>query len=107
MPELMVKLDNEATVPLRSCDWVFYAPCGCPRGVMMAVVGDEVSHDEDSAFLHFFYEGNKREALALAKRERGRGVTARLVSHDQYKAEVYPAMLVKCTHRPGLGASDA
>jgi hypothetical protein len=101
MPELKVTLDDGTTAPLAKCDWVFREPCGCPRGVMMAVIGSTVLHDEDTAFLDFFREGDKRKAVALVKRERARGVTAELVTHERYRAEVAPAMLKRCPHKTG------
>jgi hypothetical protein len=99
---LMIQLDGGLAVPLRECDWVFYHPCGCPRGVTMAQIGDIVLYDEESAWRDFFEQDYKRETDALIKRERKRGVTARLMTHAQYKTDVHPAMTAPCPH--GLAA---
>ena len=98
MTALMVQLDGGLTVPLSTCDWVFYNPCGCPRGVTMAQIGDTVLYDEESAWRDFFEQDRKRETDALIKRERKNGVTARLMTHETYKADVYPAMTARCPH---------
>lgn len=98
MAELLIQLDDGTTAPLRRCVWVFYAPCGCPRGVINAAYGDTVLHDEDAAWRGFFEEGNKRESVALIKRERARGVTSSLMSFDRYRTEVNPRLSGKCPH---------
>lgn len=107
MTTLMVQLGGGLTVPLSTCDWVFYHPCGCPRGVTVAQIGDTVLHDEGSAWRDFFEQGTKRETDALTKRERKRGVTAQLMTHTQYRAEVYPAMTAPCPHGPVQMAIEA
>lgn len=98
MTTLMIQLDGGLTVPLGTCDWVFYHSCGCPLGVTMAQIGDTVLHDEESAWRDFFEQDRKRETDALIKRERKNGVTARLMTHETYKADVYPAMTAPCPH---------
>jgi len=98
MPELMVKLESGETVELRECDWVFYAPCGCPRGVMSPFIMSTAIYDEGAAFTAFFDDGRKRTTQATVKRERESGVTAELMLHDRYRAEVYPRMTAKCPH---------
>lgn len=106
MTAIMVRLDGGLTVPLRACDWVFYARCGCPRGVMNAVVGETALLEEETAWREFFDEGYERETAARIDLERQRGVTARLMTHAQYRAEVYPAMAAACPHGPTQMAID-
>lgn len=107
MAELLVQLDDGTTAPLRRCVWVFYASCGCPRGVINAVYGDTVLHDEDAAWRAMFEEGNKRESTALIKRERARGVTSSLMPFDRYRAEVNPLLAGKCPHARAVEAEAA
>jgi len=99
MPDLRVVLDDGTDAALTVCDWVFYEPCGCPRGVMDAVILGEALWHEDAAFRAFFDDGlRKRSTDARVKRERKRGVTAVLMTHDRYRAQVSPVMLRKCPH---------
>lgn len=107
MTELMVRLDDGQTVPLADCEWVFYEPCGCPRGVMAAVILDRPMHDEDTAFYEFFDDGYKRTTAAAVKRERKRGVTAELMSVERYRAEVNPRLRGKCPHAKAAEAEAA
>lgn len=108
MPELMVQLDDGQTAPLADCEWVFYEPCGCPRGVMDAVTSGATVHDEDAAFREFFdVTGYKRQIDAAVKRERKRGVTAVLMTVERYRAEVNPKLRGKCPHVQAAEAEAA
>lgn len=99
MPELIVALDDGTNAPIADCDWVFYEPCGCPRGVMDAVILSEALWHEEAAFRAFYDDGlPKRSTDARIKRERARGVTAVMMTHERYRAEVSPSMLNKCPH---------
>lgn len=106
MPELMVQI-NGRTVPLRDCEWVFYEPCGCPRGVMDASICDQPIYDEDAAFREFFDTGYKRQTDAAVKRERERGVTAELMTVERYRVEVNPRLRGKCPHAKAAEAEAA
>lgn len=106
MPELTVTLDDGTTAPLAKCDWVFYKPCGCPRGVMDAVSVEWILHNEGLAFYAFFDDGSgKRKTEALVRREIKRGVTAELMTHQRYVAEISPAMRSACPHMSTGGAA--
>jgi len=94
-------LDSGEKASLRDCEWVFYEPCGCPRGVMSAVILGQPMLDEDTAFREFFDDGYKRTTLAMVKRERKRGVTAELMTTERYRAEISPAMRVGL-HKDGV-----
>lgn len=107
MPELMVQLDDGQTVPLAKCAWVFYEPCGCPRGVMDAVICGTPMYDEDAAFREFFDTGYKRQTDAAIKREHKRGVTAELMTVRRYRAEVTPRLYGKCPHVKAAEAEAA
>jgi hypothetical protein len=106
MSDLLVEIDGQH-IPLRRCVWVFYAPCGCPRGVINAMYGDTVLHDEDTAWRGMFNEGNKRESTALVKHERAAGVTSELMPFDRYRAEVNPLLVGKCPHARAAEAEAA
>lgn len=97
MTTLMVQLDDGLTVPLRECDWVFYHPCGCPRGCMSAVCASWTITDEDAAFREFFDEGRKRETEATIKRERKAGTTARLIAGKELR-EFLDRLKDRCPH---------
>lgn len=99
MPELMVALDDGTTALLRDCEWVFYEPCGCPCGVIDAVCAGWALYDEEVAWREFFDAGLKRKTAAAVKQARERGVRAELMTVERYRAEVNPAMRVKCAHR--------
>lgn len=104
MPELTVTLDDGTSAAPDQCDWVFFDPCGCPRGVMDAVVLGEVLWHDEAAFRAFFDDGlRKRSTDARIKRERKRGVTAVMMTHDRYRAEISPVMLRKCPHVAARG----
>lgn len=107
MPELTVTLDTGESAPLRDCEWVFCEPCGCPRGVMDAIICGTALYDEDVAFREFFDTGYKRKTDAAVKRERKRGVTAELMSVERYRAEVNPRLRGKCPHAQAAEAEAA
>jgi hypothetical protein len=106
MPKLMIALDSGETAALRSCVWVFYEPCGCPRGLVEAVFGDTTLADDETAFRAFFDEGRKRDTLATVQRMRKMGVTAELMTRARYRDEVYPRMLADCAHAEGAAAPE-
>jgi hypothetical protein len=91
MAELLVEVDG-AQVPLKSCEWVFYAACGCPVGCCWPVIGDTVLATEDAVFREMY--GSKREAAKARKA----GKTARLVSREDFLEDVVPALTGKCPH---------
>lgn len=70
--------------------WVFSDPCGCPFGVMEAGQVDS----EAAAFLEFY------ETAAAMRKAVARGVTATLMPHERYVADVMPRMLSSyvCPH---------
>ena len=80
-------------VPLGSCDWVLWAPCGCPCGVSMAATKHGVRAGDEDAAWRCFYD-TKRE-VARAQRE---GYRVELMSHNRYSSEVYSRMTVRCPH---------
>lgn len=85
---LLAEIDGKA-VPLAACDWVLWAPCGCPTGV--AVAREEVV-TEAAAWKVFFdtkREGDKRQRL---------GFRLELMTHARWSAEVCDLMRTRCPH---------
>jgi len=86
---LLVEIDGQ-TIPLRSCDWVKWAPCGCPVGVTVA--GEGLAVTEDDAWKEFY--DRKRDISRAQKR----GYRMTLISHARYGTEIMPRLLVRCSH---------
>lgn len=105
MAKLMVEIDGQA-VPLAECDWVFYKACGCPRGVMRALIGDAVLYDEEAAWREFFGPGTKREIQSLINRARRDGVSAELMTHARYCEEISPLMALRKDPHTLEGAAE-
>lgn len=85
--ELFIELDGKM-VPLAGCDWVLYAPCGCPIGCTVAAV----AHTEDLAWKSHYPLKRERAAHQSA------GYRMELMTHERWGAEVMPAMLARCQH---------
>lgn len=93
--DLKIELEGK-TVPLSSCDYVLWQPCGCPRGVTQAGAHriDPVVTEHDAWKQFFAY---KRERVAAQKR----GLRMELMTRGRYSAEVHPLMLERtCPHKP-------
>jgi hypothetical protein len=79
-------------VPLNRCDWVKWAPCGCPVGVTIA--GERFAVTEDDAWKQFY--DRKRDA----ERARRQGYRMELVTHARWSAEIKDRMMARCPHVP-------
>ena len=88
---LHAEIDGQM-VPLRQCDWVKWAPCGCPVG--LAVAGEGYAVTEQDAWKEFY--DRKRDA----DRARRAGYRIELVTHTRWGAEIMPLMTAPCPHRP-------
>jgi len=86
---LHAEIDGQM-IPLRKCDWVKWAPCGCPVGVSVAGEGFVVT--EDDAWKEFY--DRKRDA----DRARRQGYRMELVTHARWGAEIMPQMTAPCPH---------
>lgn len=101
MTAILVQLDDGETRPLASCEWVFFKPCGCPVGCTWPVYGDTVLATEADAF-HDMY-GSKAQA---AKARKG-GITARLVSGEEFREIIAPALGERCGHAAAANGGAA
>lgn len=95
---LQAEVDGQM-VPLRYCDWVQWAPCGCPVGV--SVAGENYAVTEADAWKVFY--DRKRDA----ERARKKGYRMELVTHARWSAEIMPKVLTRCPHGPGEDAATA
>jgi hypothetical protein len=87
---LFTDIDGQ-TVPLADCDWVLFAPCGCPDGCMCA----SGSVAEDRIWAEFY--PRKRDRAAA----RSDGYRMVLMTPARWAAEVMPAMRDgNCPHNP-------
>jgi len=86
---------NGKQVPLTECDWVMWAPCGCPQGVTVAALpaSGRVIATEDAAWKEFY--DRKRDS----DRARRQGLRLELMTHERYCREASPRMTEKCQHR--------
>lgn len=87
--KLLVEIDGE-TVPLYGCDYVVWAPCGCPQSVVSA--GDDIVTEDDAWKLIYDTKRERDRAKSLRRME--------LMTHKRYCAEVSPLMYGKCPHTP-------
>lgn len=78
-------------VPLSKCDWVRWAPCGCPTGV--SLVGEGFAVTEEDAWREFY--DRKRDADRAQKA----GHRMELVTHERWSAEIKPLMMAPCPHQ--------
>ena len=78
-------------VPLSDCDWVKWAPCGCPVGVARA--GEDFAVTEEDAWSEFY--DRKRDS----DRARRAGARMELVTQARWAAEIMPLMLARCQHQ--------
>lgn len=88
MNTTMIELGG-MSVALADCDWVAFAPCGCPDRVVVA----DVAPTEELAWQELF----------LPKRARDRaqqdGYRLELMTRERWAAEVMPLMRAgKCPH---------
>jgi hypothetical protein len=79
----------------RRRDWVFRHACGCPFGVLVAERGGAGRVLTRSEAWKDFYATARERDEAM-----DRGVTAELMDHERYSAEVYPQMRseYRCPH---------
>jgi len=77
-------------VPLSECDWVKWAPCGCPVGVTRAGEGYAVT--EQDAWKEFY------DRERYADQARRSGYRMELVTHERWSAEIMPLMKASCRH---------
>lgn len=87
--------------PATKCNWLEIAPCGCTAGVSRAGYryGDHVvtKHTGVDAFF-------ADRPTVVRDYEVGRGLTFKLVTHEQYLAEYAPTMGPdSCPHTPKWG----
>src|SRR5581483_4991938 len=92
-PAVSVELGGRQ-VPLRDCDWVLWAPCGCPAGVTVASTPDEglVQDTEMAAWMAFYDDADE---IIRAQR---RGEHLELMTHERWSAEVADRMTGRCGH---------
>ena len=93
-PRLLAEIDG-AVIPLDKCDWVLWAPCGCPCGVTLA----SYAPTEDDAWKTLY--DYKREITKAQKQ----GCHLELMTHERWGREVMPAMQARCTHTAKGGSS--
>lgn len=86
-PRLLAEIGGRP-VPLDTCDWVLWGPCGCPWGVTVA----RYAPTEDLAWKSLY--DYKRE-IGKAKRK---GCRLELMTHERWGREVMPAMQAGCHH---------
>jgi hypothetical protein len=86
-PRLFAEIDG-TPVPLDSCDWVLWGPCGCPFGLTVG----RLSATEEDAWRSLY--GRKRE-IEKAKRS---GEHLELMTHERWSREVADRMKVRCPH---------
>jgi len=91
-PDALVELDG-MSVPLADCDWVEWAPCGCPVGTSRA---GSVTTEEDAWKNFYPREGDRERAQA-------QGYRWELMTHTRWSAEVADWMKAGCPH-PGPAA---
>lgn len=100
MPRLLVEL-NDGVFPLEKCDWVMWAPCGCPSGVTVASYGSgahlRVLASEEDLWLDWYDTAKER------RKAREQGFHPELVSHQDYVARISPLMQGPCKHDPQWG----
>lgn len=97
---LSVEIDGKH-IPLADCDWVLWAPCGCPAGVTVAQSrgGHIVNATEDAAWREFW---ERKRDIDRRKRQ---GYRVELMTHERYSAEVYDLMRAhRCPHPAGGAA---
>jgi hypothetical protein len=87
---LLAEIDGHA-VPLSDCDWVKWAPCGCPVGVTVA----RLAVTEEEAWKAFY---DRKRDIDRAQR---RGYRMELVTHARWGAEVKHLMASPCPHKAG------
>lgn len=88
--KLKVEIDG-VTVPLDDCDWVLWAPCGCPWGVTKA--GSDYCTKEDEVWrIHF----STARAVESAKKK---GYSIELVTHEKWNAEIVGPFRNECPHK--------
>ncbi len=87
-PNVFVEIGGEH-VPLDQTEWVFSHKCGCPFGCMHADTAEE-----DTAWLRMFDYAKERN------KHKKNGVTAELITKEQFRADVAPKMRLdyKCPH---------
>lgn len=87
---LLAEIDGLA-VPLSDCDWVKWAPCGCPTGVTVA----RYAVTEAEAWKAFY---DRKRDIDRAQRQ---GYRMELVTHARWGAEIKPKMTTRCPHKAG------
>lgn len=85
---LLAEIDGQ-TVPLSECDWVKWAPCGCPVGVTVARYA-ATEHDAWKAFY------DRKRDIDRAQRQ---GYSMELVTHARWGAQVMHLMTSPCPHK--------
>lgn len=97
MPELLVQIDGK-TLPLTTCVWITWAPCGCPCGALTAAYGDTAYATEDQAWREI--HPLKRERTKYQKQ----GYRLELMGWDRYRSDINLAG--KCPHTKGAEAKQ-
>ena len=103
MSRLLAELADGSVLPLSECDWIMWAPCGCPSGVAMASVGGRTLATEESVWLDWYdHRADRRKA-------QGQGFRLELVAHADYAERLLPLFLSACPHAPqwGIGGRPA
>lgn len=104
--DIHITVNGEVT-PLRECDWVLLAPCGCAQGVMSAVTLDTVYSDAGSAW-HEMYDmvaphRHKRVRLQRIRHMQREGYTVvPMLRHDAVNAHKSV-----CSHPKGRPVENA
>jgi hypothetical protein len=84
---LAVEIDG-TYVPLDTCDWVLWGPCGCPWGATLA----RSAPTEDAAWKEFYDRKRERDK---AQRD---GCFLEVMTHERWSREVAERMKTRCTH---------
>jgi hypothetical protein len=87
-PGLLVELDGKS-VPMASCDWVEWAPCGCPVGT--ATGRPDVTTEGDAWKVCYPRQADGESAQK-------QGYRWELMTHERWSAEVADRMIAGCPH---------
>jgi hypothetical protein len=84
---LLVEVEG-AIHELGDCDWVLWAPCGCPVGTLAGYAAS----DAEAAMKEFYPLKRDRD------RRKNLGYHMELMTHGRWKSEISERMRVACPH---------
>lgn len=99
-PTILLDVDG-TPVPASDCDWIMFAPCGCPCAVTVVDRrgGEGYLLTEDQVFIALSSTNTKTEAA----RDKAAGYTVKLVTHQAWSEHWFPKFKDKCPHDPTWG----